>query len=152
MRRAIPVPSGEGPRADVYFEFNFFDGVMVDCKEVNNAEWGPWQSRSNPSSKVWDVSGLDESYELKSLNTKRELRESNFQNMENRCDWRKEQQASPKRIGMSTESLIPASGMQPSNNVGNSSMSPSKNPAIKKRVQFLNGREQFFLEPAVRLL
>ncbi|MCO5597680.1 hypothetical protein L7F22_051761 [Adiantum nelumboides] len=139
MRRAIPVPSGEGPRADVYFEFNFFDGVMVDCKEVNNAEWGPWQSRSNPSSKVWDVSGLDESYELKSLNTKRELRESNFQNMENRCDWRKEQQASPKRIGMSTESLIPASGMQPSNNVGNSSMSPSKNPAIKKRVQFLNG-------------
>ncbi|KAI5079942.1 hypothetical protein GOP47_0005421 [Adiantum capillus-veneris] len=142
MRRAIPAPTGEGPRADVYFEFNFFDGVMVDCKEVNNAEWGPWQSRLNQSSKVWDVSGLEESYDLKNLGTKRELRESNVLNMENRCDWKKEQQASPKRGGKSNESLYPASGMRPSN-ICNNSLSPSKDPAIKKRVQFLNGENDF---------
>lgn len=146
MHRAFPAHTGEGPSADVFFEFNFFDGVMVDCKEVSNAEWGPWQANLNPSPKVWDVSGLDESYGLKNLSTGRELRESNALNMETRYDWKKERQASPKRVGKSRESMIADSGMRLSNS-DNSSVGVNKDLSIKKRVQFLNGENDHAWNP-----
>lgn len=149
MRRTSRVYTGEGPSTDVYFEFNFFDGVMVDCKEVNNAEWGPWQSRRNPNLKLWDAPGLNESFDLKNLRIGRELQESNalnLEHMENRVDWRKEKQTSPKKGGKSHEKTNVATGVHLSNSCSSGSMSiagVSKDPTSKKRVQFLNGENKF---------
>eukprot|EP00250_Pteridium_aquilinum_P010581 c19491_g1_i1 orf=130-3072(-) len=150
MRGKSPVYTDEGPSTDVYFEFNFFDGVVVDCKEVNNAEWGPWQSRPKSTPKLWDASGLDESIDLRNLRIGRELQESNalhLEHMESRHD-RKEKQTSPKREGKNHETINAATGVRLSD-VGNSSVRGSllvaganEDPTNKKRVQFLNGEKK----------
>lgn len=158
MRGLSPAHTGEDPARDVYFEFNFFDGVMVDCKEVNSAEWGPWQSHRNLSHKIWNASGLEGKLGFENLKIRREVKDfspSNFElksSMEGRHEWRREKQKSPKGDVKIDETVNAAIGLQGRNN-GDSSLSCSistgacpmdcissrnKDTPYRKKVQFLS--------------
>ncbi|KAH7301998.1 hypothetical protein KP509_23G051800 [Ceratopteris richardii] len=139
MRRVFPAQIDGGTRANVYFEFNFHDGVMVDCKEVNNSDWRcPFQVHPNASSKVWDSCGLSDSYYQRDFSSGSELRDSNAPTMEKRYDCKKDSPVSPNsRVhGAELSSALTSLNLS---SLGSTSPVSNKGPSSKKRVHFLNG-------------
>lgn len=101
----MPVHSGDDPSRDVYLEFNFFDGVMVDCNDMIISERrtleSPFHSCNKTQNAAFVKGSVDPTYtKVEEENFTRSRREQEFNTLPAGLDL-------PKGAGCEVRSSLP---------------------------------------------